>query len=112
MNTAIGRQTALGWDPFGYEDEYVIGADASSFVPYLGMVGKMVGGLLGGGSSDASAAGGGSMQQLMAMQMMQQERDRKAAEAAAAKSRQTMMLVGLGVVGLLGVGALVYLLKK
>jgi hypothetical protein len=98
----------IGYDPFADQDEYV-GADASSFMPYLGMVGKLAGGLLGGGSD----SGGDQMTKMMAMQMMQAEKDKRdaaAREERDRKSRNQMLLVaGVGIIGL---GAIIYFLKR
>jgi hypothetical protein len=98
----------IGYDPFADQDEYV-GADAGGFMPYLGMVGKLAGGLLGGGSD----SGGDQMTKMMAMQMMQAEKDKRDAAAKAERDRQSrnQMLLIAGA-GILGLGALIYLLKR
>lgn len=75
----------------------MLGADAGSFMPYLGMIS----GLLGGGGDKAKSSEGEALKLAVAQQQQQ-----IAAQQAAAKRTQTYVIAGVSIAA---IGTVLYL---
>lgn len=82
----------------------ILGAGVGDFVPWLGMVGNLAGGLLGGGGDK----GGGADAQKKAIE---EALAKAKAEQDAARTR-TLLYVTLGAVMVGGLGVAVYAARK
>lgn len=90
----------------------IVGLDIGSFVPFLGTVGSIAGGLLGGGQK-APVDNSTPMMQMMLLQQARRDKETKDAEKKAAARNQTIMYSVLGILGVAVVGGgLYYALKK
>lgn len=101
---------------------HVLGdAGISSFVPWLGVVGKVAGGLLGGSNTAAAAPtaaqqaataqAAAAQQQLAMQQALAQAHAQAVAEQAAASAKTTQMLM-FGVLGAVVLGGAFMVLNK
>lgn len=96
----------------------VLGEGIESFVPWLGIVGKVAGGLTGGGGGSnplASTTGGkassGGDTQKAVQEALAQERAHQAM-AKVAKDATITKFAAFGAVGIIGLGVLVLAFRK
>jgi hypothetical protein len=82
------------------------GLGLSDFVPWLGAVGKIAGGLTGGGSDTSTKD---AIAKAVAAEKQKQEIAK--AQAEAAKTR-AILYVALGVVGVAGLGTAMYFITR
>lgn len=87
----------------------VLGQGVGDFVPWLGVVGKVMGGLAGG--TGATGAQSAEAQKAAIEKALAEERMRQAAAKAAADAARARM-IAYGVAGVVGIGAIVFLLRR
>lgn len=92
------------------QTSHVVGGGVLDFVPWLGAIGNIAGGLLGGGEKKADTTT--PMMQMMMLQQQKRDKEAKEAEKKAAARNQMILYSVFGVLGLAVVGGGLYFAMK